>query len=165
MEEALESAEPEQLRMFEQVPTAYRDPASCTEAARMLGELEKEKKRLEERLKRIAEERGMVINAVTVQMVREYPFACRKCRNSAPLHRWALSRLRYHVPPRGCYEGDYWVTEKVGSGKLCCPACGYWNSLFASISRPHEHAVLFLTRLQYRLSEVFDAPVTEHEDC
>ncbi|MCC6934194.1 MAG: hypothetical protein IT406_00650 [Candidatus Yanofskybacteria bacterium] len=164
MEQTPACTEPEQLRMFEHVPAAYRDPASCTEAVRMLNELEKEKKRLEERLKRIADERGMVINAITVQMVREYPFWCRKCSNSAPLHRWELSRLRYHVPPRGCYEGDYWVTEKVGSGKLRCPACREWNSLYASIHRPHEHAVLFLTHVEYRLSEVFDTPIMEHED-
>lgn len=158
MEEALESSEPEQLRMFEDVPNAYRDPASCTEAIRMLGELKKEEARLGERLKRIAEERDMIARAITVEMARNFPFLCNKCGNPSPLHRWVLSRLKYHVPPRGCYEGDYWVTEKLHASQLCCPECKEWNYLYNH--RQREHTVLFLSHID--LSMVFDAPIESY---
>lgn len=161
MEEALESAEPEQLRMFENVPDAYRDPTSCTDAVRMLGELQKEEVRLGERLKRIAEERGMVIRATTVSMVREFPFTCFACKGTTPLHRWTLSRLMYHVPPHGCTGGDYWVTESLDVSQLCCPGCKEWNYLYNHPQR--KHTVLFLDRIGYLLYKVFDTPLGKYE--
>lgn len=53
----------------------------------------------------------------------------------------------WHVPPRGCIEGDYW---KQGEGNFNCPKCDHRNRLY---DRPEIEK---LKRYFKSIEQVFD---------
>lgn len=102
-----------------------------------------------------AEENALAELSKQVQKdAKNISFTCRKCKIPLPINKVTFLRSIYHVPPRGCNEGDYDVPQKTEVCHIECPECNYENYI---CTHPQKEAILYLEEQlgEYKFESLF----------
>lgn len=62
------------------------------------------------------------LHVLREDMLKKYELRCGGCERPSALSEWTFRQAIWHVPPRGCTEGDYWKNDDPES-RIVCPHC------------------------------------------